>query len=175
MRFILMAQATREPLDFVRAFVPLALASSLEGETLRTLFRLGITYHQPLELPDTSNLTWQETVLKCLESLQSRVGVPSAAMMVPPPEATMMIPPSAAMYEYPRARKWVSNSADLRTKVLDPPIASVRSALNLLPVSLASRHPWRNLCPRRSLCPYRRPRRCMCTHEPGNGPPIELT
>ncbi len=150
MRFILMAQATREPLDYVRAFVPLALASSLEGETLRTLFQLGITFHQPLELAETSNLTWQETIFRCLESLRSRVGVPSAAMMVPspeatmmdppsaammvqPPEATMMIPPSATMYVYPRARKWASNSADLRAKVLDPSLTSVRSALKSFP------------------------------------------
>ncbi len=94
-QFILMAHATREPLDFVRAFVPLTLASSLEGNVIKTLFLLGITYHQPLELPDTSNLNWQKTVIRCLESLQSRVGIPPVTMMVPPP-AAMMAPPPAA-------------------------------------------------------------------------------
>ncbi len=46
---------------------------------------------------------------------------------------TKMVPLPAAMYVYPRARKWASNSADLRAKVLDPSLTSARSALKSFP------------------------------------------
>ncbi len=145
--FISLAVKNTDPVEFTRAFVPLALASSLNGDVLKTLFQLGISYHQRIELPDTSKLDWGEVVIKCLESLRSRAGAPPTAMS-----------------EYPRARKWVSNSADLRAKVLDPPITSVRSALKSS--SRLPSQPRRGLCPcrrlRRSLCPCRCPRRSLC-------------
>ncbi len=91
--FISLAKANPEPLDFAKEFVPLTLTSSLEGEVLKTLFRLGISFHQPVELPDSSNLTWQETVTRCLESLQSRAGIPSEANSAPLVPSSSPLPP----------------------------------------------------------------------------------
>ncbi len=67
--FIAVAHKSHNPFTYARAFMLLALASSLDGEILITLFWLRITYHQPMELPDTGNLDWKEAIIRCLKSL----------------------------------------------------------------------------------------------------------
>ncbi len=47
-RFISLACANPEPLEFARAFIPLALVSSLDDGVLKTLFRLGIRSSSPM-------------------------------------------------------------------------------------------------------------------------------
>ncbi len=92
-RFISLACENPEPWEFATAFIPLALTSSLEDGVHKTLFRLGISYHRPVELPDTSNLNWEETVIQCLGDLQSRAGSPSSTPFSP------LVPSSSALTE----------------------------------------------------------------------------
>ncbi len=94
-------------------------------------FRLGACYHHPTDLPDTTGLSWREGIFRFLGSVRARVRTSLCLKVCGP----------AVKSVYPRARKWVSNSTDLRAKVLDPYICmciyiyitSVRSALKSKP------------------------------------------
>ncbi len=100
MTFITLAEASQDPLTYVKAFVPLALTSSLDGEMLLSLFRLGITYHQPMEVPETGNIDWKEAIIRCLESLLSR-DRNHAVRRLPQPTARANSRPSAQPTIYP--------------------------------------------------------------------------
>ncbi|ROK67594.1 hypothetical protein DPX16_12496 [Anabarilius grahami] len=59
---------------FHPSFFLLAITSQLEDEDLKKLFRIGVNYHGPCNLPDTTGLNWKEALLKCLEFKQPQSG-----------------------------------------------------------------------------------------------------
>ncbi|ROJ33117.1 hypothetical protein DPX16_17939 [Anabarilius grahami] len=53
-KFITVPQESHDFLEFTREFVRLAITSSLDDETLRTLFQIGATLNKSIDLPDTT-------------------------------------------------------------------------------------------------------------------------
>ncbi len=113
--------------EYTGEFCGLAAVTELHDVAILHLFRLGACYHHPMDLPDTTGLCRREGIFRCLGSVRAQV-------KTSPPSADLSSSPqSAAKSVYPQARNWASNSADLREKVLDPSITSVRSALKSKP------------------------------------------
>ncbi len=71
--------------EFAREFSGLAVWTGLDDATLNSLFWIGAKYHRPMDLPDTTGLSWREGILRCLESVQprSRTSPPAAALSRP--------------------------------------------------------------------------------------------
>ncbi len=49
--------------------------------TYNTLFWLGANYHRPVDLPDTTRLSWREGVFRYLGSVRARTSQPSASVL----------------------------------------------------------------------------------------------
>ncbi|KAL0185592.1 hypothetical protein M9458_017262, partial [Cirrhinus mrigala] len=75
----------RSPIHGVRPGV-LATMSALHDATLSSLFWIGANYNHPVDLPDTTGLSWREMILRCLESVrpQSRTSPPAVPESRPP-------------------------------------------------------------------------------------------
>ncbi len=75
--------------------------TGLDDATLNSLFWIGANYHRPVDLPDTTGLSWREGILWCLESVRprSRTSPPSSPSAVP----HSSLPPSAAPLSSPPA------------------------------------------------------------------------
>ncbi len=61
------------------------VATAWDDATLKKLFWLGANCHRPVDLPDTTGLSWREAVYRCLGSVQARTSPPSLAAPASPP------------------------------------------------------------------------------------------
>ncbi len=118
--FVSLAYRDLPFLEFAWEFCGLAAAATaLEDATINSLFWIWANYHRPVDLPDTTGLSWREGILRCLERVQprSRTSPPSspsaipqpslsvAARSSPPPFTGKLTPPSAAFPSLPSAGK----------------------------------------------------------------------
>ncbi len=76
--------------EYAGEFCKLAAATAWDDVTLNHLFWLGANFHHPVDLPDTSGLSWREGIFRCLGSVRAR------ARTSPPPFAGKLMPPFAA-------------------------------------------------------------------------------
>ncbi len=59
-------------MEYAGEFCGLAAVMEVQDSALLHLFRLGACYHRPIDLPDTTGLTWREGIYRCLGSVRAR-------------------------------------------------------------------------------------------------------
>ncbi|XP_058652677.1 uncharacterized protein LOC131552720 [Onychostoma macrolepis] len=64
---------------FASKFCELAEKMTLADSVIIEMFRVGATYHCPVDLPDTAGLCWREAILRCLGSVRAQAGAHSSA------------------------------------------------------------------------------------------------
>ncbi len=91
--------------EFAGEFCGLAAVTEMHDAAILHLFRLGASYHHPMDLPDTTGLCWREGIYRCLGSFWSRVGTSSSSSPRAPPSSSPsfpLVPSSSALPERPR-------------------------------------------------------------------------
>ncbi len=70
---------------------------TLDDATLNFLFWIGTNYYRPVDLPETTGLSWREGILRCLECVQprSRTSPPSSARELFTSQASQPFPSQA--------------------------------------------------------------------------------
>ncbi len=99
-RFAALARKGLPFYEYAGEFCKLAVATAWDDTTLNRLFWFGANHQRPMDLPDTTGLSWREGVFQCLGSVRARArtSLPSfAALPHPPPfTASAGLPPFAA-------------------------------------------------------------------------------
>ncbi len=85
--------------EYAWKFCGLVMRTALDDATLNSLFRFGANYHRRMNLPDITELSWREGILRGLEGVhpRSRTSLSSSPSAVPqssPPAAAMSSPPA---------------------------------------------------------------------------------
>ncbi|KAL0154679.1 hypothetical protein M9458_048942, partial [Cirrhinus mrigala] len=62
------------------------MMSGQDDAAINSLFWIGANYKRPVDLPDTTGLSWRKGILRCLESVrpQSRTSPPAVPESKPP-------------------------------------------------------------------------------------------
>ncbi len=134
-RIIALARRDLPFVEFSREFCGLVAATAFDDTTILSLFWHGANFHRPVDLPDTTGLSWREGILRCLESVlpQARTSPPSSAALSRPPFAGKSRPPFAAPASPPPFAAHAS----------PPPVgmASLPFAAHPSPVPAPQQHP----------------------------------
>ncbi len=94
--FVTLARQNLPLLEYADEFSQLAVLMAFDDMMLISLFWIGANHHQPVDLPDTTGLSWREAIIRCLESVYpwSRTtphpepSPPSSRCAEPKPEPT---------------------------------------------------------------------------------------
>ncbi len=127
--------------SYVEEFLQLAQQGDWNDDSLKIVFWSGLSNHLFLQAPPAAT---PGSLAQYIDHVLILAGSSFTVEEVPasqPLPTARPVPPPAAKSVYPRARKWASNSADLRAKVLDPSLTSVRSALKSTPCLPSQRPP----------------------------------
>ncbi|KAI2658485.1 Opioid growth factor receptor [Labeo rohita] len=108
--------------EYAREFCGLAMMSGLDDSTINSLFWIGANYSRPVDLPDTTGLSWREGILRCLESVrpQSRTSPPAeqhpepSQPTSPPPPPPTPTPTRGARAESDRV---IANGSDSALRI----------------------------------------------------------
>ncbi len=81
---------------FAREFYRIYTNTELDDTTLNSLFWIGANYHRPVDLPDTTGLSWRKGILQCLEIVlpRSRTSPPSSPSAIPQSSLSAVAHPS---------------------------------------------------------------------------------
>ncbi len=128
-RFAALARQGLPFYDYAGEFCKLAAATAWDDATLNHLFWLGANFHHPVDLPDTTGLSWREGNFRCLGSVRAR------DRTSPPLFAGKSTPPSVAH----------SGRLPFAAPANQPPVANVSTspstALSLPPFAAPSSPP----------------------------------
>ncbi|KAL0182354.1 hypothetical protein M9458_021729, partial [Cirrhinus mrigala] len=61
-------------LEYAVEFSQLAVLTAFDDAALNSLFWIGVNYFLPINLPDTTGLSWKEAIIRCLESIYLQSG-----------------------------------------------------------------------------------------------------
>ncbi len=59
-------------MEYAVEFSQLAILMAFDDAALNSLFWIGANYHRPVDLSDTTGLSWREAIIRCLESVYPR-------------------------------------------------------------------------------------------------------
>ncbi|KAL0157280.1 hypothetical protein M9458_048526, partial [Cirrhinus mrigala] len=108
-RFNSLAHKDLSLLEYVGEFSQLTVLTAFDNAVLKTLFWIGVNYHYPVDLPDTTGLSWREAIIQCLDSIYLRSGTQPDPVPSPPslcctgqqPEPTVNREPELAIVNQP--------------------------------------------------------------------------
>ncbi len=118
-RFSALAHLDLPFVEFSREFCRLAARTALDAAALNSLFWIGANYHRPVDLPDTTGLSWRE-------GPRSRTSPPSSLSAVP--QSSLSAVPQSSLSTVPQSSlSAVSQSSLSDVPQSSPPSAAVSS------------------------------------------------
>ncbi len=69
--------------EYAGEFCRLAVGTALDDAAINHLFWLGANYHRPVDLPDTTGLSWREGIFQCLGSVRPRARTSPSSVALP--------------------------------------------------------------------------------------------